>query len=423
MAGRTLAQWLDHQLALHPKGIALGLERVRAVADALSPGRAGRVVVAVAGTNGKGSSVAMLESIARAAGLRTAAYTSPHLLRYTERLRLDGAELPDADWCAAFDAVEAARGDVPLTFFEFGTLAAWWLSARAAPDLALFEVGLGGRLDAVNALDADAALITSIGIDHVDWLGSDRDSIGREKAGIARAGRVAVVADPDPPRGLLDALAALGADVRCRGVAFDGVRTAPDGWSFRADARAFDLPMPALQAPCQIDNAAGVVALLDALRERLPVAPHALAEGLRTVRLAGRMQPFGDGRVEQIADVAHNPDSAAQLAGWLDAHPVPGAVIGVFSALGDKDIPAMLAPLRGRLQALHLAGLEGTPRGLAVDALAARVATVDGLPPARAHAGVPAALAAARAQARPGDRIVVFGSFHTCAEALAVDAG
>ena len=420
---RSLAEWLVYQEHVNPRSIELGLERVRSVWQRMgSPAPAHRVVT-VGGTNGKGSTVALLEAMAQGAGLRTGAFTSPHLLAYNERVRIDGVDVDDAVLVASFERIEAARGDVPLTYFEYGTLAALDLFARARLDLAILEVGLGGRLDAVNIVDADVAVVTTVDLDHMDWLGADRDSIGREKAGIARAGRPVIVGEADPPQGLLDALGVIGARVERAGMDFTAERHV-DGWRWRhRDGTAMALPLPTLAAPVQIANAAAAIAALHALWTAgdLPVpqdACTAVCHGLRHARVAARLQPLG-GDPPLIVDVGHNPQAARALAAWLDVQP-PAHTHAVYGALADKDVDGVLAALGTRVHHWHLAGLDGaTARGLAVDALAERLRQT--LPQAcfDQHADVAAALVAARAAARPGERILVFGSFFVAAVVMA----
>ena len=369
----------------------------------------------------------------RAAGLRVGAFTSPHLLAYNERVRIDGADADDAALIGAFERIEAARGagrgdSVPLTYFEFGTLAALDLFARADPerdglDVALLEVGLGGRLDAVNLIDADVAVITTVDLDHMDWLGSDRDSIGREKAGIARAGRPVIVGEPDPPAGLLDALAAAAARVERAGVDFSAERHAT-GWHWRhRDGSAMALPDPALAAPVQFANAATAVAALHALfADDAALAPQdlfaAIDAGLRAVRVPARLQSLG-GDPALIVDVGHNPQAARALAEWLQTQP-PTRVHAVYGALADKDVAGVIAALGARIQHWHLAGLQhATPRGLTAAALGAILQQT--LPQAAfdTHADVAAALAAARAAAGAGECILAFGSFFVAAAVIA----
>jgi dihydrofolate synthase/folylpolyglutamate synthase len=422
---RTLAEWLAYQEGVNPRSIELGLERVRAVWQRMGAPPIARHVITVGGTNGKGSTVALLEAMLHAAGRRTGAFTSPHLLAYNERVRIDGRDADDAALVAAFERIEAARmqgaeAPIPLTYFEFGTLAALDLFARAGVDVAVLEVGLGGRLDAVNIIDADVAVITTVDLDHVDWLGPDRDSIGREKAGIARAGRPAIVGEAQPPRGLLAALAAIGAQVERAGVDFH-VERLEHGWRWRhRDGTTMELPDPALAAPVQYANAAAAIAALHALDARvLGTAPEqAVASALGGVRVAARLQCLG-GDPPLYVDVGHNPQAARALAQWLDATP-HGRVHAVFGALSDKDVAGVMAALGPRIGHWHLAGLDrDTPRGLPMQSLVETLHAA--LPGAQydAHAGVAAALAAARAAARPGDCILAFGSFFVASAVLA----
>ncbi len=414
----NLAQWLDYQQRLHAQPIALGLDRVREAAARLGVGRPARRVITVAGTNGKGSTVAFIEAIARAAGLRVGSYTSPHLIRYNERIRIDGVEVEDAALIAAFEAVEAARGEIPLTYFEFGTLAAQWLLAREALDLAVLEVGLGGRLDAVNLVDADVAVITTIALDHTEYLGPDRETIAREKAGVLRAGKPAVLAELDPPDSLLREADRIGAPVLRAGRSFR-YRAQGDGWVFEDDRGTLPLPRPGLRAPAQLANAAAAIVALRALAPALPVSDVAISEGVTAARLAGRMQVL-PGAVEVVLDVAHNPQAAQQLAAWLQANRPRGATLAVFAALADKDVANEVAALMASIDLWHLAGLSGAGgRGQPVEQLWQKVAALLSRSLVARHVTVAKALAAARSAAQPGDRIVVFGSFHTVGEALA----
>ena len=420
---RTLAEWLAYQERINPRSIELGLDRVRTVWQRLGAPAPARRVITVGGTNGKGSTVALLEAMLRAAGLRVGAFTSPHLLAYNERVRIDGADAGDAALIGAFERIEAVRGDLPLTYFEFGTLAALDVFARAPLDVALLEVGLGGRLDAVNLIDADVAVITTVDLDHMDWLGPDRDSIGREKAGIARAGRPVIVGEPDPPAGLLDALAGAAARVERAGVDFSAERHAT-GWHWRhRGGSAMALPDPALAAPVQFANAATAVAALHALFALdAALAPQdlsaAIDAGLRTARVPARLQSLG-GDPALIVDVGHNPQAARALAEWLQTQP-PMRVHAVYGALADKDVGGVIAALGARIQHWHLAGLQhATPRGLSAAALGAIVQQT--LPQAAfdTHADVAAALAAARAAAGAGECILAFGSFFVAAAVIA----
>ncbi|MEZ0469538.1 bifunctional tetrahydrofolate synthase/dihydrofolate synthase [Luteimonas salinilitoris] len=416
---RTLADWLDYIERQHPREVEMGLERVRAVAGRMRLGRPARRVITVAGTNGKGSTVAFVEAIARVAGWRVGAYTSPHLLAYNERVRIDGCDADDAALVEAFAAVEAARSSapaLPLTYFEFGTLAALWLFARAPLDLALLEVGLGGRLDATNLVDADVAVVTTVDLDHQDWLGDDREAIGREKVGIARAWKPLVLGEDDPPSSVLGHAYAIGASAIRAGSDFFFEPVDAAHWRWREVGYEIELPNPRLSAPAQLRNAATAIAALRALRRPLPKA--ALAQGVASAHAPGRLQAFVRDGVEIVVDVGHNPQAARELAAWLHGAPAHGRTHAVYAALADKDMAGVVAALDDAVDAWHLAGLpQAGARGLDADAFAARLAgtAADG---AARHAGVAEALAAARAQARAGDRILVFGSFHTAAAAL-----
>ena len=409
---RTLPQWLDYQLLTHPQQIAMGLERVAEVSRRLGLDRPGRQVVSVAGTNGKGSTVAFLDAIARAAGLRVGAFTSPHLLRYNERIRIDGREIDDASLVAAFEAIEVARAELPLTYFEFGTLAALWIFARSDLDLAILEVGLGGRLDAVNIVDADLAIITTVDLDHQEYLGRDRERIGQEKAGILRPGRPCVLAERDPPSSVLLAAYRLGAPA-IRGHSDYLIDRREDDWSWREPGCELRLPWPALDAPAQLDNAAAAIAALRALP--LAIDEAAIRQGLVSVRLPGRLQRLQESP-ELVLDVAHNPQSVAQLADWLQARPRPTRA--VFSALADKDVAALAGRIDPLLLEWHVAGIDDAgARGLDTEALVLRMsAKVD---PARIHGheDIGAALRAALAASSGNERVLVFGSFHTVAAA------
>jgi dihydrofolate synthase / folylpolyglutamate synthase len=420
---RTLGQWLDYQERVNVRSIELGLDRVSEVWRRMGAPRVARHVITVGGTNGKGSTVAFLEAMLQAAGLRVGCYTSPHLLRYNERVRVAGADASDDMLVASFERIEQARGELPLTYFEFGTLAALDIFARAGLDVAVLEVGLGGRLDAINIVDADVAVITTVDLDHMDWLGNDRDSIGREKAGIARAGRPAIVGEVAPPAGLMDALHALGAQVQRAGIDFHVEREA-GGWRWtHGDGTGLTLPDPALAAPVQYANAAASIAALHALPgnepwQQVEILADMAAKGLRTVQIAARLQSLG-GDPELIVDVGHNPQAARALAQWLDRSP-GGRVHAVYGALADKDIDGVIAALGERVAHWHVAGLDrDTPRGLSGHVVAEHVRAV--LPGARVdpYVSVGAALAAARSVAQPGERVLAFGSFFVASAVLA----
>lgn len=498
----SLSQWLALIEARHPKAIDMGLERVREVAVRMSLGKPARHVITVAGTNGKGSTVAFIEAIARAAGWKVGAYTSPHLLAYNERVRIDGKDADDASLVAAFEAVEAARlspspsgvkphglratsgraaerparcaglgreagvgvrgrrsddipasgshrelqhppsaapssgashhllpqgegnSDISLTYFETGTLAALWLFERSGLDLAVLEVGLGGRLDATNLVDPDVAVITTVDLDHQDWLGEDREAIGLEKAGIARAWKPLVLGEDDPPASVLRRAYAIGASAIRAGsdFFFEPCRAGQDPpygtWRWWELGYALELPMPRLSGPVQLRNAATAIAALRALDRPLPDA--AIASGVANADVAARLQAFERDGVAILVDVGHNPQAARALAETLQASSAIGRTFAVYAALADKDPLAVVAAIGPAIDGWLLAGsLEAGPRGQDVEALVAHLqgseATILGH-----HADVATALQAARGQARAGDRILVFGSFHAAAAALQV---
>ena len=413
---RTLADWLAYIEGQHPRQIELGLDCVREVADQLGLGKPAREVITVAGTNGKGSTVAFIESIARAGEWKVGAYTSPHLLRYNERVRINGVEADDASLVQAFEAVEAARGQTPLTYFEFGTLAALWLFQRAGLDLAVLEVGLGGRLDAVNIVDADVAVITTVDIDHTDWLGDDREAIGHEKAGIARAWKPLVLGEIDSPSSVLRHAYAIGANALRLGSDFFAEPIDETHWRWRDVATELELPNPGLAAPVQRANAAAAIAALRALEQTLPEM--AWAEGVGAARLQGRLQHLLCDGVDIVLDVGHNPQAARELVAWLGKQPSQRTRV-IYAALADKDVAGVVAAFDGIPLEWHLAGLQGEgQRGQDVQALAGRL---EDSPAAGAahHADVAQALAAVRAMAEADERILVFGSFHTVAAAWA----
>jgi dihydrofolate synthase / folylpolyglutamate synthase len=420
----TLPAWLAYLETLHPKAIAMGLDRVEAVRSRMGVVLACPVIT-VTGTNGKGSTCALLDAMLAAAGFRTGLYTSPHLVRYNERVRIAGREATDAELLAAFDAVEDARAPergagepTPLTYFEFGTLAALWLFARAGLDAAILEVGLGGRLDAVNVVDADVAVVTSIDLDHVDYLGPTREDIAREKAGIFRAGRPVVCADPAPPAPLLDHAAALGAPVTLLGRDYGCVGEGAQ-WQYRGPGgRRFGLPHPALRGAHQLVNAATALAVLDLVHARLPVTAGAIRDGLLGVALPGRLQVL-PGRPTVVLDVAHNPHAAQVLSAALGTMGFHRRTLAVFGMLADKDIAGVVAAVAPRIDAWYVATLPG-PRGAAAAALQATLLGAGVAPAAiRAFDDVGTALPAARGDADEADRILVFGSFLTVAAALA----
>jgi dihydrofolate synthase/folylpolyglutamate synthase len=414
-----LNAWLERLLALHPKAIELGLERVGAVWRKLGAPRPSPIVITVGGTNGKGSTVAFLDGMLRAAGHRVGTYTSPHVLRYNERVAIDGVPVDDARLVSAFERVEVARGDISLTFFEFGTLAAFLLLADAGLDVAVLEVGMGGRLDAVNLIDADVSVLTTVDLDHEAFLGPDRETIGREKAPIFRPACPAIVGELDPPTSVLEYARAIGARLIRRGIDFDvGVSETRPAWAYLEPGGEFiELQMPErLAAPVQLVNAATAIAALRAVAKRLPVSEAAMAEGVRGACIAGRLQRIAEAP-ETVVDVGHNPQAARTLAVWLEGQGGRRCE-AVFAALGDKDVAGIVKPLGERIARWHVAGLEDeSPRGR--DAATTAAAIRAALPAADVieHADVASALAAARAR-DDGRLVLVFGSFLTVAAAV-----
>ena len=413
-----LDDWLAWQQVAHPRPIDLGLERVERVLARTGWGGPRQPVITVGGTNGKGSCVALIEAMLRAGGHRVCTFTSPHLLDYRERIRVDGRWVSEASLIVVFERIADALGGDSLTFFEFNTLAALLVFETAAPDAIVLEVGLGGRLDAVNVVDPDVAVVVSVGLDHMEFLGPDVESIAREKAGIFRRGRPAICGMPAPPHSLLQVASALAADLRIRDRDFEGIEHAEGHWSFAdAGGRLERLPAPALAGAVQVGNAASAVAALRALGPRLRLERAAVERGLRDVRLPGRFQRVPDRRgFEWVFDVAHNPAAAAVLAANLRRHPVPGRTVAVCGMLADKDVTAVLAGLRESCDGWFAARTDG-PRGLS-DAALAGLAARAGIEMVHGG-GVPDAMRMAAAAARAGDRVVVFGSFHTVGPALA----
>ncbi|NMM82448.1 bifunctional tetrahydrofolate synthase/dihydrofolate synthase [Acidovorax sp. SRB_14] len=416
----TLEGWLAHCERLHPLNIDMGLERVSEVARRMAL-RFDCPVITVAGTNGKGSTCAMLEAVALQAGYRTGVYTSPHLVHFEERCRIHGESVGASDLIVHFAAVEGARtqngNDVSLTYFEFTTLAILRLMSHARLDVAILEVGLGGRLDATNVIDADCAVITSIDVDHVEYLGPDRESIGREKAGIMRTGRPVVVSDPMPPQSVIDRAREINADLWRFGEDFN-FSGDKQQWSWAGRGRRYaGLAYPALRGANQLVNAAGALAALEALRARIPVTAQAVRNGLALVELPGRFQ-IVPGQPTLVLDVAHNPHSVAALTANLDAMGYFPTTHAVFGAMADKDLAPMFAkvgPLIDRwyftslptARAETAAGLQQKWNALQIVAGGRRDVS------SSTHGSPEEALAAAVAGADPADRIIVFGSFYT----------
>ena len=413
----TLDEWLDWQLTLNPAEIMLGLERVGSVWQKVHPDPFSPVVITVAGTNGKGSSVAYLREILTSAGYRVGCYTSPHLNRYNERIVINGKEASDSAICGAFDIIDQQRGDTPLTYFEFGTLAALLLISKAHIDVAILEVGLGGRLDAVNIVDADVALITTVDLDHMDWLGPDREAIGYEKAGIMRSGKPVVFATEDAPKSVVRYADEIGAELLLAGESFSYKRT-EQGWDWwSVTGKRHSLPMPSLRGRFQLNNASAVLMALEQLKEQLPVDQQSVRVGLLSAKVPGRFEVVGKEPVV-VLDVAHNPEAARALRSNLQDMFCAGETVAVFSMLSDKDISQVVDILKDTIDRWCLYALEGS-----------RAATLDELKHSLLKTGVDAerilvfssgteAFQEAKKQAGHEGRVVAFGSFYLVGEMM-----
>lgn len=409
-AASPLATWLSYLEHLHSKTIDLGLARVSEVAARMAVLKPAPFVFTVAGTNGKGTTCRTLESVLMAAGFKVGVYSSPHLVRYTERVRVQCEELSELAHTTSFAEIEAARGEISLSYFEFGTLSALWLFQQAQLDVVILEVGLGGRLDATNIVDADVAVVTSIALDHTDWLGPDRESIGREKAGIFRGGKPAIVGEPDMPQTIAEVASEKGAQLLRRDVDWR-YEAGEQCWSFSDENGALtDLPLPQVPMP----NAATALAALRA--SKLKVDEQAIRDGIQKAMLPGRFQIISD-TPRVILDVAHNPHAAAYLAGRLKTLPKTGRVLAVIGMLHDKDIAGTLENLKAEVDDWYCAPLEG-PRGATAEQL------LEHLRAGKVYTSVAQAWYAAMADARPQDTVLVCGSFHTVAHVMEeIDAG
>jgi dihydrofolate synthase/folylpolyglutamate synthase len=414
MRFNTLDQWLAWQETLNPAEIELGLERIDHVRELAGiPDHFNCPLIIIGGTNGKGSVVAMLQSIAHAAGLNVCAYTSPHIERYNERIRIN------ASLCEAFERIDQARGKAALTYFEFGTLAALDLFMRASPDLVLLEVGLGGRLDAVNIMQPDVSVITSIDIDHTDWLGDNREAIGFEKAGIMRRDGIVICGDAEPPQSVLQHAQALSADLRLYRRDYKGVRIST-GWRFESDAgTAMDLPLPSLHGEFQLGNAATAIMSLLALGDRLAIDVDNIASGLKSVTLAGRLELLSKSP-QVLVDVAHNPQAVKAVVSYLQAQPCSGKTRVVIAMLADKPVSEVIAHLAPLVDAWYSAGLASVGRGLDASFMADFIQSAPdrtGDVKLCASETVTQACAAALRDAAPDDRIIALGSFYTVSAA------
>ena len=420
----TLAEWLDYIGHQHSAQIVMGLDRVAAVWQRMGAPRAPLNIV-VGGTNGKGSTCAMLESMLHAAGYKTGFYSSPHLIRYNERVRIGKREVDDATLIESFAAIEAARVadnvPLPLTYFEFATLSALWIFAREKLDVAILEVGLGGRLDAVNIVDADVSIVVSVDLDHQSYLGDTREKIGLEKAHIYRAGRAAIFGDADPPQSLVSYAGSIGVDLRLLHRDFRFQKQDLQ-WQFHGKSSVrHALPYPALRGNYQLKNASAALATLEALQDRLPVSQGAVKRGLLEVEWPGRMQVL-PGRPAVVLDVAHNPHAARALAEALGSMGFFQNTYAVFGMLKDKDIDAVIDLVKHRIDFWFIAGLENVAgvRGATVELLAEKLSVHRLQDKFSRHASITSAYAAARERAGQNDRILVFGSFSTVGEILGI---
>ncbi|MCF7969443.1 MAG: bifunctional tetrahydrofolate synthase/dihydrofolate synthase [Methylococcaceae bacterium] len=417
MLFNTLAEWLAWQETLHPQAIDLGLSRVSRVLERMGPPAQQPFTISVGGTNGKGSCVAMLDSILRAAGYRTGTYTSPHILRYNERICIDGQSVGDDRIMQAFQRIDEARDGTSLSFFEFGTLAALEIFSEEAIDVRILEVGLGGRLDAVNMVNADIALIATIDIDHQEWLGHTREAIGHEKAGILRSGRPAVIADPDVPRSVIQTTEERGTRLYRQGQEY-GFQLEGDTWSWWGDGHSLTgLPLPAIPGDHQLLNAAAVIQCLQLARDEKPVTDADVASGLTAVRLPGRFQ-FFPGDIPVLLDVAHNPQAVAILAGHLRQRFAGRKIRAIFSVMRDKDIAGMIQLISDAVDSWYLAPLQ-MPRAATPEELSEILHNAGIQRVKQGFSNVADACRAARDDADPDDLLLVFGSFFLVSDYLA----
>ena len=412
----TLQGWLNWQEGLHPLTIDLGLERVAAVYDALNPAHIKPLTITVAGTNGKGSCVAYLEAIYKTQGYRVGAYTSPHILKYNERIKINGKPVDDETICEAFTRLEAVRDNHSLSYFEFGTLAALDIFWRSGVDIQLLEVGLGGRLDAVNIIDPDIALVSSIGIDHVYWLGDNREAIGREKAGIFRSDIPAIVADPHPPESVIQTAQNKNAQLYCIDKDF-GYHKEATTWSWFKGQKEFkQLPEPGLKGEHQYRNASAAILAIDLLNEQLPVSDEAICIGLQAVELPGRFQVIDD-EIPILLDVGHNPEAVKTLVDFLQSNFPDKRVHAIFSMMKDKDIPGVLEIMKPVVYdwffvplANVRASTKESMRGMFLQSSIAKVSF--------GFSNFAEAFDAAKNQAISGDLLLVFGSFFLVSDCL-----
>lgn len=413
---RSIDKWLHWQESLHFTAIELGLERCRRVANNMGLLNPSYNVISVAGTNGKGSSIIMLDRILRNAGYKIGRYTSPHLLRYNERICINGNEASDTELCESFDRIDRARGDISLTYFEFGTLAALDLFRQHNVQLAILEVGLGGRLDAVNILDADISLITSIDIDHQEWLGNNRESIGREKAGIFRNLAPAICSEPNPPQSLLDCSEALGTPISILGSDYQ-FNLINDTWSWSTkDTRIERLPRPMKYCDFQIQNASGVLMLLAKIQDEYPVSTENIKQGLSSFRLKGRFQII-PGAIPKILDVAHNRESIKALVNNLKMIPCYGKTHIILGMLKDKDHQRVIKELIEITDTWHFVSIS-QDRGIEAKILTSELKALGRLENISEYSNVEEALDKLHKLSMPDDRIIITGSFYTVGAAI-----
>lgn len=410
----TAQEWLAYIEALHPKSIAMGLDRVQTVANKLQL-NPNFPIITVAGTNGKGSACEMLSQIYSVAGYRVGCYTSPHLIRYNERVRVNHHEISDEDLCTAFEAVEEARGDVALTYFEMGTLAAVWYFCRANLDVVILEVGLGGRLDAVNIFKPACAIVTTVDLDHMEYLGETREKIGFEKAGVFRANKLAICGDENPPASLVNYAAQIGAHLRLINRDFK-VKKTVQGWQYSSEGINFQLPNLGLIGDFQLNNAACVLCAVEHLNALLPASQANIHAALEAVKLTGRFQQI-QSQPDIIVDVAHNSHAAKSLAQNLQSTPCSGRTLAVFAMLADKDIEGVIGALAPHISQWYVADIHSARGAKAADLQKILIKKVNKTS-VQLYAEVSTALAAACKDADKNDRIIVFGSFYTVADAI-----
>jgi len=413
----SLKEWLSWQESLHPVEIDLGLDRIARVWRRMAVGSPAFTVITISGTNGKGSCVAMLDAIYRAAGYKVGTYTSPHIKQYNERISINGAMVSDDALCEAFDLVDCSRADTSLTYFEFGTLAAFAIFQRLDLDIVILEVGLGGRLDAVNVWDADIAVISSIGLDHQSWLGNTRELIALEKAGIARSGHPTICGDPNPPHTLMDYLTQIGSPLYLTNREFQFSKTNQQSWLWQSDSQRFsELPLPALRGDFQLQNAATVLMAVHLLEKSHPVTRADIQRGLTTVFVAGRFQVL-PGRTTVILDVAHNEQGTQALAQTLSQWPCSGVTLAVFGVLQDKDVSGMINAIKDVVDQWFVADLD-SPRAMASQDVEAILRQSGITQPIYRFPSVTLAKDSAIKHADAQDRVVAFGSFFVVSELL-----